>query len=281
MYWAQSNSDITLRVDLKDVKDPDITIEEEEIEFSCVGVGSQGQQKYEFLLEFYLPVDRDSAACTVYDREILIRIKKKDEDWWPRLLYEQKKLPWLKIDFDRIKNESDSEEEKEKGEDNSGFSYEDLLKTKYPEAYEKLQQEELGYINTNYKKLYLFCYNLFMFFGFLYAFLLMSRKYYHEEEEFVPKAYATVGDIFKFLHLLMFLEVLHPVFGYTKGSIFEAAIQVTGRNIWILALIGGEERYRMTLQQYCCHIDPRSETYSFQNAKQTRRVLSVHDILNY
>ena len=246
VYWAQSNSDITLRVDLKDVKDPDITIEEEEIEFSCVGVGSQGQQKYEFLLEFYLPVDRDSAACTVYDREILIRIKKKDEDWWPRLLYEQKKLPWLKIDFDRIKNESDSEEEKEKGDDNSGFSYEDLLKSKYPEAYEKLQQEELGYINTNYKKLYLFCYNLFMFFGFLYAFLLMSRKYYHEEEKFVPKAYATVGDIFKFLHLLMFLEVLHPVFGYTKGSIFEAAIQVTGRNIWILALIGGEERYRKT-----------------------------------
>ena len=61
VYWAQSNRDLTLRVDLKDVKDPDITIEEEEIEFSCVGVGSQGLQKYEFLLEFYLPVDKESA----------------------------------------------------------------------------------------------------------------------------------------------------------------------------------------------------------------------------
>ena len=89
VYWAQSNSDITLRVDLKDVKEPDITIEEEEIEFSCVGVGSQGQQKYEFLLEFYLPVDRDSAACTVYDREILIRIKKSmhlSKVWQPKSL---------------------------------------------------------------------------------------------------------------------------------------------------------------------------------------------------
>lgn len=240
VYWAQSNRDLTLRVDLKDVKDPDITIEEEEIEFSCVGVGSQGLQKYEFLLEFYLPVDKESAECTVFDREILIKIKKKDEDWWPRLLYEQKKFPWLKIDFDRIKNESESEVEEEK--EKADFSYEDLLKSKYPEAYEKLQQEELGYINTNYKKLYLFCYNLFMFCGFLYAFILMSKRYYHEEEEFLPKAYETVGDIFKFLHLLMFLEVLHPIFGYTKGSIMEATFQVCGRNIWILALIGGEER---------------------------------------
>ena len=247
VYWAQSNADLTLRVDLKDVKDPDVAIEEEEIEFSCVGVGSHGRQKYEFLLEFYLPVDKDSAMCTVYDREILIKIKKKDEDWWPRLLYEHKKLPWLKIDFDRIKNESESEEEKEKPSD---FSYEELLKNKYPDAYEQLQREELGFISTNYKSLYLFCYNLFMFCGFLYAFVLMSKKYFQEEDEFLPKAYASVGDIYKFLHLLMFLEVLHPMFGYTKGSIFEAAIQVTGRNIWILALIGGEERYGQTWSFY-------------------------------
>ena len=239
VYWAQSNADISLRVDLKDVKDPDITIEEEEIEFSCVGVGGQGQQKYEFLLEFYLPVDKESAACTVYDREILIKIKKKEEDWWPRLLYEQKKLPWLKLDFDRIKNESESEEETVEKPD---MSYAEMLKNKYPDAYEKLQREELGYLNTSYKKLYLFCYNFFMFSGFLYAFVLMSKKYYHEEEEFIPKAYATVGDIFKFLHLLMILEILHPMFGYTKGSIMEAFFQVMGRNIWILALIGGEER---------------------------------------
>jgi len=240
VYWAQSNKDITLRVDLKDVKDPDITIEEEEIEFSCIGTGSQGLQKYEFLLEFYLPVDKDSAICTVYDREILIKVQKKDEDWWPRLLYEQKKFPWLKIDFDRIKNESESEDEKANAQQD--VSYEELLKAKYPDAYKKLQSEELGYLNTSYKKLYLFCYNFFMFCGFLYAFILMSKKYYEEEEKFLPRAFATVGDIFKFLHLLMFLEVLHPLFGYTKGSILESFLQVTGRNIWILLLIGGEER---------------------------------------
>ena len=242
VYWAQSNSEVSLRIDLKDVKEPDVTIEEDEIEFACVGTGGQGLQKYEFVLEFYLPVDKESASCTVFDREIIIKMKKKDEDWWPRLLYEQKKCPWLKIDFDRIKNESDSEAEEEVEKDKPEFSYEEILKSKYPDAYEKLQAEELGFLNTNWKTTYLFCYNLFMFCGFLYVFIQLSRKYMEQQEEFLPKAFATVGDMFKFLHLLMFLEVLHPIFGYTKGSIMEVTIQVVGRNIWILALISGEER---------------------------------------
>ena len=58
VYWAQSSTEITLRVDLKDCKDPDIQIEAEEIEFQAVGVGSHGEQRYRFLLEFYLPVDK-------------------------------------------------------------------------------------------------------------------------------------------------------------------------------------------------------------------------------
>merc|ERR1711953_137744 len=167
VYWAQSNSEVSLRIDLKDVKEPDVTIEEDEIEFACVGTGGQGLQKY--------------------------------EDWWPRLLYEQKKCPWLKIDFDRIKNESDSEAEEEVEKDKPEFSYEEILKSKYPDAYEKLQAEELGFLNTNWKTTYLFCYNLFMFCGFLYVFIQLSRKYMEQQEEFLPKAFATVGDMFKFL----------------------------------------------------------------------------------
>ena len=52
-----------------------------------------------------------------------------------------------------------------------------------------------------------------------------------------------------------FCQVLNPLFGYTKGSVVEAALQVskiqnfgsllfqvTGRNIWIFALIDSEPR---------------------------------------
>ena len=66
----------------------------------------------------------------------------------------------------------------------------------------------------------------------------------------------TVGNIFKFLHLLMFLEVhisckrisynttsevhslcqvLNPLFGYTKGSVLEAAIQVSKEEFMFLS----------------------------------------------
>jgi len=240
VYWAQSMTEITLRVDLKDVKDPDIQIEEEEIEFSSLGTGSQGQHKYQFVLEFYLPVDKNTAVYEVFDREIRIKVSKKEEDWWPRLLYEPKKLPWLKVDFDRIKHESESEDEKDMSKPD--LSYEDILRTKYPDVYDKLQKEELGYLNESWRKTYLFCYNLFMFCGFLYVITIMVIRYMKEQEEFIPKAYETLGNIFKFLHLFMFLEVLNPLFGYTKGSVMEATIQVVGRNIWILCLIDGEER---------------------------------------
>ena len=46
----------------------------------------------------------------------------------------------------------------------------------------------------------------------------------------------------KMLHLLMFLEILHPIFGYTKGSVKEAALQVGGRNFIIFAMIDSEPR---------------------------------------
>jgi len=242
VYWAQSNTEVFLRVDLKDVKDQTICLEEEEIDFSAVGVGSQGEQQYNFVLEFYLPVCKDNSIIEVIDREIRIKICKKEPDWWPRLLFEQQKLPWLKVDFDRIKHESESEEEKEVEKPREDFSYEDILRTKYPDAYNKLQKEELGFLNESWRKTYLALYNLFMFSGFLYALVVMSISYCKDPEEFVTECFATVGNVFKFLHLLMFLEVLNPLFGYTKGSVYEAFIQVVGRNIWLFALIDSEPR---------------------------------------
>jgi len=238
VYWAQSNTEVTLRVDLRDVSGPEVLVEEEEIDFSAVGIGSHGEQRYSFTLEFYLPISRDF-TYELTDREVRIKLTKKEPDWWPRLLYEQKKLPWLRVDFDRIKHESETEDE---DVDKPAVSYEDMLRTKYPDAYEKLQKEELGFLNESWRKCYLFVYNLFMFCGFLYALIVMSLKYSADQEGFPAECWKTVGNIFKFLHLLMYLEVLNPLFGYTKGSVVEAALQVTGRNIWIFALIDSEPR---------------------------------------
>ena len=75
----------------------------------------------------------------------------------------------------RIKHESETEEDAEAMKPE--LSAADILRTKYPDAFEKLQKEELGFINESWRKGYLFVYNLFMFCGFFYALTVMSLKY--------------------------------------------------------------------------------------------------------
>ena len=62
----------------------------------------------------------------------------------------------------------------------------------------------------------------------------------------------------KMLHLLMILEILHPIFGYTKGSVKEAALQVGGRNFIIFLMIEAKyfllwEHCEITHQLFCSH----------------------------
>jgi len=58
-----------------------------------------------------------------------------------------------------------------------------------------------------------------MFVGFLYVISAICLRYASQGEAFIPDTYATVGNAMKMLHLFMFLEVLHPFFGYTKVRI--------------------------------------------------------------
>jgi very-long-chain (3R)-3-hydroxyacyl-CoA dehydratase len=39
--------------------------------------------------------------------------------------------------------------------------------------------------------------------------------------------YEAVGGAMKFCQLMQFLEVMHPLFGYTKGGVLTPLIQVT------------------------------------------------------
>ena len=115
VYWAQTDGDIFLKVDVRNVVgEPDICIEEEEIEFSATGVGSQADglhQNYHFVIEFFLPIDPVHSQVDVAEKEVRIHLKKKEADWWPRLLYEQKKLAWLRIDFDKWKTDDSASED--------------------------------------------------------------------------------------------------------------------------------------------------------------------------
>lgn len=52
------------------------------------------------------------SAKFIRDRTIEIVLKKKDEGpYWPQLTKEKKKYHWLKVDFNKWKDEDDSEDE--------------------------------------------------------------------------------------------------------------------------------------------------------------------------
>merc|ERR1711862_232795 len=69
VYWAQTETDLFLKVDVKKVQgEPDVVIEEEEIEFTAKGIGSQGEglvQRYHFVIEFFLPIDPSRSQVDV------------------------------------------------------------------------------------------------------------------------------------------------------------------------------------------------------------------------
>lgn len=60
--------------------------------------------------------------------------------------------------------------------------------------------------------------------------------------DFMKETYATVGDPLKFIQLLQFLEVMHPLFGYTKSSILVSFLQVGGRAFLLFFMIDAEPR---------------------------------------
>ncbi len=240
VYWAQTESHVYLRADLRDVHSHDVCIEEEEVELSAVAKGAGGDgngyvnanlphvhglaicvpcRRYHFVIEFFLPVDKSDSDYEIRDRDIRFTFRKKEADWWPRLLYENVKVPWLRIDFDKWQDEDDrssGDEEAENSAPPPDISSHDWIKHKYPEAYRKLQMEEQGYITESRRKIYLFCYNLFMVCGFVYVAIVLGLRYAKLGDDFLPECYAAVGKSMCMLALMAVLEVLHPLFGYTK-----------------------------------------------------------------
>ena len=81
VYWAQTEGEITLRVDVQtdDVKTAQVCIEDEEVEVTAVGIGAQsGLAHYHFVLEFYMPVDSRASSYLVKDTGIQITLVKKE-----------------------------------------------------------------------------------------------------------------------------------------------------------------------------------------------------------
>lgn len=58
----------------------------------------------------------------------------------------------------------------------------------------------------------------------------------------MKETYNSVGGVVKSLQLLQFLEVMHPMFGYTKGNAFVTFLQVAGRAFIVFCMLEAEPR---------------------------------------
>ncbi|KAL6437588.1 hypothetical protein ACFW04_004192 [Cataglyphis niger] len=197
VYWAQTENQITLKVDLTDVKDFNVDLKETTLQVTAYGQGARGLNNYSFNLNLHSPIDPNESNYKVIDRQIDFVLKKKCSSWWPRLISQPQKPSWLKIDFDKWKSEDMDDNDDEKRD----------ICNDYPDMFDKLHKEEFGY-----------------------------RK------DFMKETYAAVGSPLKFIQLLQFLEVMHPLFGYTKSSTLVSFLQVGGRGFVLFLMIDAEPR---------------------------------------
>lgn len=56
------------------------------------------------------------------------------------------------------------------------------------------------------------------------------------------QAFESVGHAMKFVQLLQFLEVMHVIFGYTKGGVLAPLLQTFGRAFVLFCMIDAEPR---------------------------------------
>lgn len=112
----------------------------------------------------------------------------------------------------------------------------------YPDMFNQLQKEELGFRKENLKKVYLILYNLFQFVGFMYILIVMGIRWYRDGPASMPGTYEAVGNAYKFVQLIQYLEVMHPLFGYVKGGALFPFMQISGRAFVLFAMIDYEPR---------------------------------------
>ncbi|ESO92520.1 hypothetical protein LOTGIDRAFT_120462 [Lottia gigantea] len=235
VFWGQNSKSVSLRVDLRDVKNETVNIDENSIQFDATAVGLKGNHKYKFDIDFYLPVDPKESSYKVTEKCVEFELKKEGEDEvWPRLTEKQVKLPWLKIDFDKFQLEDDSDNEN-KNVSTTKFFKSSLKKMR--------RRKRSGNIKPfDFKLTYTLLYNLFQFVGFLFIFVKLQYQYYQHGEEAKKIAFEDVGSQIMLCQIIAVLEIIHPMIGLVKTGWIAPLAQVFGINFILFVLIFQEQQ---------------------------------------
>ncbi|GFO40980.1 very-long-chain (3r)-3-hydroxyacyl-coa dehydratase [Plakobranchus ocellatus] len=240
VYWGQSNDNVSLKVDLRDVEDVNVNLTEESLDFSAQGLGIKGAHQYSFHLDFYLPVDPERSRYRKTDIAVEFQLQKAGSETWPRLTSERLKLPWLKIDFDKFPLD-DSDKEHDSDMENGQNSQREMLDKITAEITSNPSKDALSAT-----KAYLFFYNLFQFVGYTFIFGKLLYIYILYGQDGMEGAFEAVGSQMVLCQAVAVMEAVHPLFGLVKSNVTNSLLQVLGRNLILFVLVLQEPRLQLS-----------------------------------
>lgn len=113
VIWAQRNDRLYVTINVEDCKNAVVNFNEKGLSFS--GKGGAEHLDYELVLEFYKKINPKESKFAVLSRHIPMVIKKEDGGpYWPRLITGTNKVHWLKTDFEKWRDEDDSDVDERK-----------------------------------------------------------------------------------------------------------------------------------------------------------------------
>ncbi|KAF1806602.1 HSP20-like chaperone [Mucor lusitanicus] len=124
VLWAQRADVLYLTVEISDIKEHKIDLTETKLRFT--GVGEKEQNQYEAEIEFYGNVDVEKSKQHLTARNLTMAIYKKEEAWWPKL-QKGNKLNFVKVDFQKWRDEDDEDEETQQPDPMGGLDFQSLM----------------------------------------------------------------------------------------------------------------------------------------------------------
>ncbi|KAK9236526.1 HSP20-like chaperone [Lipomyces kononenkoae] len=126
VLWAQRSSEteadknlIYLTVNVVDVMSPDVKLTPSSISYK--GTSANGSE-YAVELEFFEDIDVENSKTIVTGRHTFFILRKKEakEEYWPRLVKDKRKVPYIRTDFSMWVDE-DEQETAPAGDDFGGY----------------------------------------------------------------------------------------------------------------------------------------------------------------
>ena len=108
--WAQRPNLIILTLCIEDCKNPKIDVKPDYLAFE--GNGGPEKKDHEVKIEFLKEIDPEKSKYAVRERVIEFALEKKESGpYWERLLKDKTKQHWLRVDFNKWREEDESDDE--------------------------------------------------------------------------------------------------------------------------------------------------------------------------